>query len=458
MEASGNAVGLPAGFVGNSEVGHITIGAGRRIEQSLLRINNSIKDGTFFRNDAVLHLIQNVKKKKTRLHLIGILQKEGIHGYLPHFEALLKYAKKEGLSNDDVILHIFTDGRDAYPKNAINYLAELAEIISKQKVGIVATIAGRYFGMDRNNNLDRTKKSFQAIFEAQGENFDCGLEKLEEKYQQGITDEFIEPLVKNGYGGVKNDDSVFFVNFRKDRARQLTKMILENENKYRLKFASMTRYYKEQNSEIAFDDLIPRNTLGDILEKTGKSQLRISETEKFAHVTFFFDGGVAKKQKNRDDIIIPSPRVTTYDLKPEMSSKRLTEITLTEIRKEKYGFILLNFPNADMVGHTGNIESTEKAIEAIDKSCQLITEEALKENYIVILTADHGNAEEMIGKNITSHSKNLVPTTIISKEKLTIKKNKLFSKERFSLQNIAPTVLALMGIKKPEEMSESMVK
>lgn len=460
LEASGEKVGLPVGFAGNSAVGHATIGAGRRLTQFLLRINNSIQDKTFFKNKTILKLIQNVKKNKSTLHLISILQKEGVHGDINHLESILEFARNEGLKKDKVVIHLFTDGRDAHPENAVNYLAELAEIIYDKKVGIVATICGRYFGMDRNNNLERTEKAYQAIFNAQGNKFDCGLKELEKNYKKGITDEFIEPLIKNGYQGIKENDSLFFINFRKDRSEQLTKMILNEKGFLRtnfpqkILFASMVKYYPEQKNEVVFKNIIPEDTLGDILEKNDKKQLRISETEKFAHVTFFFDGGTKKNHQNRKDILIPSPQVATYDLQPEMSAEELTQRVCQEIEKDNFDFIVLNFPNADMVGHTGNKKAASKAVETVDKACQKITELALKKEYVVILTADHGNIEEMIGKNITSHSVNPVPTTIIS--------NNIYSlpssvKNNCSLQNIAPTILKIMKLERPTKMVESML-
>ncbi len=455
LETSGETVGLPKKFVGNSEVGHITIGAGRKIEQMLSRINNSIKDKSFFRNKVILKSIQNVKKYQSKLHLISILQKEGVHGYLSHLEAILKYAKKEGLKNDDVVIHLFTDGRDAHPENAVKYLAELAEIIYQNNIGIVATICGRYFGMDRDNRWERTEQAYQAIINSQGKKFDCGIEELEESYQKGITDEFIKPLVKNGYQGFQKNDSVFFVNFRKDRAKQLTTMILEKNKD--IVFISMTEYDSKNNIDVVFEDIVIKNTWGDVLEKVGKSQLRISETEKFAHVTYFFDGGSKKVHQNRKDILVPSPPVNTYDLQPEMSSADLTKILCQEIKNFNNDFILLNFPNVDMVGHTGNEKATKKAVEKVDECCQIITEMALKKDYLVALTADHGNAEEMLGKNITSHSKNPVQFTIISSQKIKLKKQYFWEKKKYSLQNIAPTILDLMNIKKPQEMSESLI-
>jgi len=456
LNAAGKYVGLPEGVMGNSEVGHITIGAGRPVLQSLARINDSIKSGEFLENKTILKAIQNIKKNDSQLHLIILMQDAGVHSHISHLFETLKFCKKEGLKNDQVILHLVTDGRDDDPKSGIAFLAEVAEKMEKYKVGNVGTISGRQFAMDRNKNWKRTEKYFQAFFDGKSsENFSCGMEKINSFYSKNITDEFLPPMVKEGYDGVHKNDSIFFLNFRKDRAIQLSEMIEEKILDFNLHFLVMTRYSKKFSADVVFDDLKVENTLGDILEKKSKKQLRISETEKYAHVTFFFDGGVKKKHIGKDEILVNSPDVKTYDLKPEMSSAELTEKATEQIKRGNYDFIVLNFPNADMVGHSGNFDATVLAVEAVDKSVGRLAKVALENNFTVMLAADHGNAEE-VSENMTSHTTNKVPFTIISKE-LENKKSYL-KKGEFGLGNIAPTVLEILEIEKGKEMNESLIK
>ena len=454
LNASGKYVGLPDGYMGNSEVGHMTMGAGRVILQSLERINQSIDSGEFLKKKEILGAIQHIKKNNSKLHLIILMQDAGVHSHINHLFETLKFCQKEGLKQEDVVLHLITDGRDDDPQSGVIFLAEVAEKMEKMRVGLVGTISGRYYTMDRNQKMDRTELAFEAIFRGKSlENFTCGMDKLYSFYQKEITDEFIPPVVKSGYEGVKKNDAIFFLNFRKDRARQLTHLLEEKINEFNLYLLTMTKYYNDFSGHVVFDDLRVDNTLGEILEKNKKTQLRISETEKYAHVTFFFDGGRKKDEEGKKTIVIPSPNVATYDLKPEMSSQELTDKVLEEIERERYDFVLLNYPNGDMVGHTGNLDATIKAVEAVDEEIGRLIERALDLNYSIILTADHGNAEE-ISKKFTSHTKNKVPFTLVDKE---FKGEKDFLKKgEFGLANIAPTVLKLMGIEKPKEMDEPL--
>lgn len=446
LDASGGAVGLPSGFVGNSEVGHITMGAGNISDQSLLRISESIESGKFLRNESILKAIQNIKEKNSQLHLMILMQDAGVHSHIEHLFETMRYCKKEGLKNDQVVLHLMTDGRDSDPESGIAFLAEVAEHMETLRVGNVGTISGRYFAMDRNKNEERTEKYFQAFFNAKSsEKFSCGMEKIHDFYKNGTTDEFIPPLVKEGYEGVFPEDSIVFLNFRKDRSIQVSQKISEQgfEN-----FYTMTNYAENINSETIFTDEKVENTLGDILEKNNKKQLRISETEKYAHVTFFFDGGVKKEHKGKKEIMVKSPDVTTYNLKPEMSSKELNKEIISNIEKDEFDFILVNYPNVDMVAHTGDLKATVKAVESVDHFVGLVVESALEKGYIVMLTADHGNAEE-ISETKRSHTKNKVPFTLISKE--FEGKEDVLKEGRFGLENIAPTVLELMDIEKNDK-------
>ena len=456
LDAAGSAVGLPEGFMGNSEVGHMTLGAGRIFKQSLLRINDSIKSGAFLRNKKILSLIQNVKKSNSKFHLMILMQDAGVHSHINHLFETLKVCKTEGLQHDQVVLHLITDGRDTKPKSGIDFLTEVVKKIKMFGVGTIGTISGRYFAMDRNNNQDRTKKYFDAFFYGESdEPFFCDIKVIVDFYKKDITDEFIPPLVKEKYNGVKRNDSIFFLNFRKDRAIQISEKINKVSKKISDNFLTMTNYSKKVQSQVFFNDLRIEDTLGDILEKNNKTQLRISETEKYAHVTFFFDGGVVKKHVGKKEVLINSPNVKTYDLEPEMNSLKLTEKVISEISLEnKKDFILVNFPNVDMVSHTGNIEATIKAIESVDTSVYEIVKKGLKNNYVIVVTADHGNAEEISNTN-RSHTNNKVQCIFISEE-FKNKKNILKSGE-FGLGNISSTILEIMGIKKNKNLNESLL-
>ncbi len=442
LESSGEAVGVPRGYQGNSEVGHLTIGAGRVIKQSLKRINEAIDNKSFFKNSEFLEAIDNCKKNGSRLHICGLLQKEGVHSHMDHLFALLDLCKKREFK--DVYIHVITDGRDASVTKGRDYLHELENKIASLGLGEVATISGRYYAMDRDERWERTEKSFNAIVRALSkEDFKNPLEKIEDCYKKGETDEFIVPRKKIDYEGVKEGDAFIFFNFRTDRPRQLTRRIMESEKIF---FVAMTDYYPFMNARIAFPEEKHDNILGEVLSRKGIKQLRISETEKYAHVTFFFNGQKEDPFKGEDRIMIPSPSVDTYDKKPEMSAKEVGERTRSEIRSGKYDFILVNLVNGDMVGHTGNKEAIIKAIEAVDKETGKIVKEGREEGYDIFVFADHGNAEEKKGERMTSHTTNPVPFILVSEKVKTLK-------EGMGLKDIAPTLLSLMGIDKPREMT-----
>ena len=416
-------VGLQKGFVGNSEVGHMTLGAGKIFDKSLKRINNSMESGEFLINLEILKAINNVKENNSKLHLVILMQDAGVHSYILHLFEIMRYAKKEGLKDDDVQLHLITDGRDENPESGLEFLNEVFENMETMQLGRVATISGRYYAMDRNKNWERTEKFYQAVVNAKSDEiFDCGKQIIFNSYQnEKITDEFLIPKVKEGYEGLKENDSLIFLNFRKDRPRQFTKALIDDDfnsfergEKKNIYFLSMTRYYKEQKSPVIFEDEIIKNTLGEILEENKKTQLRIAETEKFAHVTFFFDGGVKKDFSGKKEILIPSPNVETYDLKPEMSAGEVTEKLIEEINDNQPDFIFVNYANPDMVGHTGNFEAIQKAVEVVDEEVGKLVKAGQENGYSILLTADHGNVEDKREETKTTHTMSLVPLTIIA--------------------------------------------
>ncbi len=424
IEASGKYVGLPEGYFGNSEVGHMTLGAGHVLKQSLLRIDDAIKDGSFFENESFLQAIAQAREYHSKLHLVGILQKEGVHGSFDHLLALVKLAKQEGLSREQVYIHVIVDGRDAPKQNALRYLDELETKLIEIGVGEVVSLGGRYFAMDRNENWERTEQYYKEMLgRGTGETFVKPTELLKERYLDSeFSDEFLAPLCHESFAGVQEHDAIIFYNFRKDRARQLSHAFVDenfipfetyHKNIY---FVGMTEYF-EGLPHVAFPDLSVENPLGKVLAERGRTQLRISETEKYAHVTFFFDGGVDREFEGCSKILIPSPDVATFDLKPEMASREITEALISEIETNEQDFILCNFPNADMVGHTGNHEAIKKGVEAVDRALEKIIPRAIEHGYSIILTADHGNAEYKAGACETSHTANKVPCTCINFKK-----------------------------------------
>ncbi len=458
LKCSGEAVGLPKGYQGNSEVGHMTIGSGRIIYQSLERINHSIADGTFFKNKELLGAIENCKKNKTSLHLIGLLQTEGVHSHLNHLLALLDLCKKQNFKR--VWIHIITDGRDAPIHASLKHIKTLQSKLKKIGFGKIATISGRFYAMDRDKRWDRTREAYDCIVSGKVDSSELSFTNpeatIKESHAHGISDEFIVPRKFKDYSSVKENDSIIFYNFRTDRTRQLTRAIVEKNfegwkrKPLRVRFVGMTQFYSPMSARVAFKDASLKNLLGEIVSANGKRQLRISETEKYAHVTFFFNGQIEKAFPREERVLVPSPKVRTYDLKPEMSAYPVTERLLREIQSKKYQFIVVNLVNCDMVGHTGNEGAIRKAIIAVDDCTGEIVRTGLKQGYTSLVFADHGNAEDQTDKWRTSHTTNKVPLIVVSNDNEL--KHARLSRDA-GLVDIAPTVLELMGLKKPREMT-----
>lgn len=452
LKASGEAVGLPKGFQGNSEVGHLTIGSGRIILQSMERINKDIKSKDFFQNPELLKAIMNVKKNDSTLHLMGLFQTEGVHSHLDHLKALIILAKKNGVKK--LLIHCFTDGRDAPVHNGIKHLGDIMKFLKNQNLGRIATITGRYYAMDRDKRWDRTKKAYDNVALGKGEEFDDLYKGLKKRHSLGETDEFINPMKIKGYEGFNENDSVIFFNYRTDRPRQLTQAIVEpsfgafERIKKRVYFVAMTDYYKSDYLHAAYKELKPHNFLGQVVSEKGLKQLRISETEKYAHVTFFLNGQVETPFKGEDRILIPSPKVATYDLQPEMSAPLIAKELVKNIKEKDYDFIAVNLVNCDMVGHTGKTPAIIKGVKAVDKASSEIIQAAIEKDYAVLVIADHGNAEDQTTKWRTSHTTNPVPCILVMKGK---EKIKLKSKK--GLSDVAPTILKILGISKPHEMT-----
>ena len=460
IDASGAAVGLPDGQMGNSEVGHTNIGAGRIVYQKLTKITKSIEDGDFFSIPEFTEAIENVKKNNSKLHIMGLLSDGGVHSHQRHLYGLLELAKRKGLDNN-VFIHAFMDGRDTLPASGEGYIQELQEKMKEKGVGKIATLSGRYYAMDRDKRWDRVEKAYNAIVRGEGVLAKDPIQAIEESYQQEIFDEFVVPTVitdanDQPLAKIESGDSVIFFNFRPDRARQLTRAIVDDKfdgfktDKLDIDFVCMTEYDDTMpNVKIAFKPEELTNTFGEVVSKLGKKQLRIAETEKYAHVTFFFNGGREEPYPGEDRILVNSPKVATYDLQPEMSAYEVTEKVLEAINSEKYDTIILNFANTDMVGHTGNIDAAIKAVEAVDKCVGEIVEAVQKQNGVLLITADHGNAEQMIdyqtGEPLTSHTTNLVPLILVGMENAELKDGRLC--------DLTPTMLDIMEEQKPKEMT-----
>ncbi|OGI34580.1 MAG: phosphoglycerate mutase (2,3-diphosphoglycerate-independent), partial [Candidatus Moranbacteria bacterium RIFOXYA2_FULL_43_15] len=468
LQASGVSVGLPWGEPGNSEVGHTALGTGAVIYQNMPRITMSIQNGEFFKNDVFLKAIQNAKAKKTSLHLMGLVGKGGVHSNIDHLYALLELAKKQ--KTERVFIHAFTDGRDSPPTSGIESISELQQRLTVAGIGKIATIGGRYFGMDRNNNWDRVKKSYDTMTLGEGQKTDDPIKYLRSSYDQGVYDEYIEPAVimekDSPVGLIQDGDSVIFFNFREDRARQITKsFVIPDFDKFSRKkiedifFATMIQYEENLPVEVAFRPIKIENCLGKILSKQKLSQLRIAETEKFAHVTYFFNGGNEEPFPKEDRIIVPSIDVSSFDKAPEMRAEELTGKVVDFIEKEKYDFILMNYANADIVGHTGNETAAIRAVEVIDECLGKLIPAVISKKGCLFITADHGNVEEMkntsTGEVDTEHSINPVPLWFITAQNHRKTKNTAEEKVRVAglLSDIAPTILEILNIKKPEEMT-----
>ena len=465
LRADGEFVGLPAGQMGNSEVGHLNLGAGRVVYQDLSRINNAIKDGSFFNNDKFLMAINHAKKNNSALHIYGLVSTGGVHSSLEHVLALIKLASEQKL--DKVYLHAFLDGRDTPPQSACEYLQIVEDELKKYNLPQIATVIGRYYIMDRDNRWERVEKGYNALLLGEGEQSSSACEAVKASYARGENDEFVLPTVIGGdETRIKDNDAIIFFNYRPDRAREISKAInFENFDGFNRKkvlknicYVTMTPYDETFEFPVAFGKEKLVNILGDVLEANGVKQFRTAETEKYAHVTFFFNGGVEKQYDGEDRILVASPKVATYDLQPEMSAPEVCEKVLEAIKDEQYGFILVNFANPDMVGHTGVIEAATKACKVVDECVGKIADACKNYNVTMLLTADHGNSESMVdeatGKPQTAHTTNEVPFVLINAPKGTELKN-----IDGALCNIAPTVLQLMNIEQPKEMNcESLIK
>ncbi len=465
----GEAVGLPDGQMGNSEVGHLNLGAGRIVYQELQRINVAIKSGNFAKNKELLESIEYAKANNKPLHLIGLVSDGGVHSHINHLKAIIDVCKANNLEN--VFVHAFTDGRDCDPKSGLGFLQDLQKHLDKN-VGQIATITGRYYAMDRDKRWERIKLAYDAIVNGVGEESDDILKSVEQSYANGVTDEFIKPIInskvksqnqKNGNqiinhqsSIINENDAVICFNFRTDRCREITQALTQqdfhefNMHKLNLHYTSVTEYDSTYNNvHVMFDNDNLNNTLGEVLANNNKTQIRIAETEKYPHVTFFFSGGRETVFEGEKRMIIPSPKVATYDLQPEMSAVEITDQLILEIQKGTTDFICLNFANADMVGHTGVFEAVVKAVETVDNCVERIVNAALQQDYTILLTADHGNADFMInedGSPNTQHSLNLVPLFLISN-------NYTGKLKDGKLADIAPTILSIMQIEIPKEMT-----
>ncbi len=452
--ASEKWVGLPMGQMGNSEVGHLNIGAGRVVFQDLTRIGNEIDNGNFYHNQMFLKAVENAKKNNSSLHLMGLVSKGGVHSHFKHLLALIDLAKKEGLKK--VYIHVITDGRDVSPDASLEDVKELEDYLKKVGVGKIADISGRYYAMDRDKRWERIKKYFDLVTEKYDNSNPNALDAIKSSYDNGVTDEFIKPVEIDCEGKIKDGDSLIFFNFRPDRARQIVRALVdENFDGFPRKeknifLVTMTQYDDTiPHTNIAYPENRPTNTLGEILEKNHLRQLRIAETEKYAHVTFFFNGGREVMFKGEDRILVQSPKVATYDLKPEMSAPEITENLIEKLRENIYDCIILNFANPDMVGHTGVIPAAIKAVETVDNCIGKILKEIKKLGGALLITADHGNCDMMLTKDnkpITSHTTNKVPFILYGVENVKLR-------SEGALCDIAPTILELLNIKQPKEMT-----
>ncbi|SOC40175.1 2,3-bisphosphoglycerate-independent phosphoglycerate mutase [Ureibacillus acetophenoni] len=459
LTASGEAVGLPDGQMGNSEVGHLNIGAGRIVYQSLTRIHKSIREGDFFENEKLLQAIEHVKSNNSKLHLMGLLSDGGVHSHYEHLFAMLKLAKQKGI--DEVYVHGFLDGRDVGPTTALGYIEETEKQMNEIGVGKFATIHGRYYAMDRDKRWERVQLSYNALVDGIGQTAPSAKIGVENSYGREVHDEFVIPFVITQEGKpvatIDTNDAVVFFNFRPDRAIQLSTAFtndqfigfkLSEKHPKNLSFVSFTHYSAEVNAQVVFENIDLVNTVGEVIARSGKTQLRIAETEKYPHVTFFMSGGSEQTFPGEERILIPSPKVPTYDLKPEMSAYEVTEALLQAIEEDKFDAIILNFANPDMVGHSGMLEPTIKAIETVDECLGKIVDAIIEKGGAAIITADHGNSDEVVtikGEPMTAHTTNPVPV-IVTKSDVVVRDGGI-------LADLAPTMLKLLGLKQPEEMT-----
>ncbi len=454
LRADGLNVGLPEGQMGNSEVGHLNLGGGRIVYQSLTRIHKAIKDGEFFKNEAYLKAIRHAKQHGSKLHLMGLLSDGGVHSHITHFKAMLELAKQEGL--ESVYIHAFLDGRDVPPRSALTYFDDLEAFMTNEAIGSIASVHGRYYAMDRDKNWVRTQESYDLLTRGKGPKALSATEGVKASYEAEINDEFVHPFLIDDSGLVEDDDAVIFMNFRPDRAIQMS-LALTNPGVTDIKepvpfnnlhYVSTMHYSFDVKGSIAFGLQSLENMYGDVISNAGLKQLRIAETEKYAHVTFFFDGGTDKEIEGSERILVNSPKVATYDMQPEMSAYDVTEKVLEALDRKHFDTVILNFANPDMVGHTGDIPATIKAVETVDACVGKVTQKVLDLGGVTIVTADHGNAEQMIdakGGIHTAHTTNPVPI-IITDPSIKIREGGI-------LGDIAPTMLEFLGVKQPPEMT-----
>lgn len=457
LTACGEAVGLPEGQMGNSEVGHLNIGAGRIVYQSLTRINKSIRDGDLFENERLISAVDHAKRNGSALHVMGLLSDGGVHSHFEHLFALLSFAKEKGL--EKVYVHAYLDGRDVGPQTALGFIEQTENIMKEVGVGQIATVAGRYYAMDRDKRWERVEKTYRMLVDGVGDYAETPTAGVEASYEKGIHDEFVEPIVitenEEPVATIEDGDAVIFFNFRPDRAIQLSRAFTDDQFEEfvtsefdDLKFVTFTHYSDEVKADVVFhnEDLV--DTLGEIISENGLTQLRIAETEKYPHVTFFMSGGREEKFEGEERILINSPKVATYDLQPEMSAYELTDALLEVIEGETKDAIILNFANPDMVGHSGMLEPTIKAVETVDECLGKIIDAILAKGGTAIITADHGNADEVIdetGEPMTAHTTNPVPVIITEKD-LSLRTDGI-------LADLAPTMLKLLTVQQPENMT-----
>lgn len=462
LEASGLAVGLPEGQMGNSEVGHMNIGAGRVVYQDLVKINQAVQNGELNQHPILTKAFEKVKSNNKKAHFIGLVSDGGVHAHINHLKGLCDAAKFHGV--EQVFVHAFTDGRDTDPKSGAGYLADLEQHMEKS-TGQIASVVGRYYAMDRDNRWERVKLAYDALVHGEGEKSKNIQAAIKKSYENNVTDEFIRPIIHVGpdnkpLATIENGDMVVCFNFRTDRGREITQVLTQrdfedfNMKKLDLDYITFTNYDDTfKGVKVLFEKDNLKNTLGEVLEKAHKKQIRIAETEKYPHVTFFFSGGREKEFEGESRILCPSPKVATYDLKPEMSAYEIASKINPELKKKSANFICLNFANADMVGHTGDFEAAVKACEAVDECAKSVIDTALENDYTVIVIADHGNSDVMInedGTPNTAHTTNLVPFIMVDKhDRFTLKKGKL--------GDLAPTILKLMGVEIPKEMTGNIL-
>jgi 2,3-bisphosphoglycerate-independent phosphoglycerate mutase len=461
LECSGNAVGLPRGQMGNSEVGHLNMGAGRIVFQEITRITQAIEDRSFFANPEFLKAVDYAHRHNGSVHLMGLVSDGGVHSEMTHLYALLELCKEQGIHS--IFIHAFLDGRDVAPQSALEYINQLENYMRGLEVGRIASLGGRYYGMDRDNRWDRIEKAYQSIVLGEGPQAATPQAAIQRSYEARISDEFMEPVVivddqGQPVGRISDGDSVIFFNFRADRARQISHCLVDKEmNKFdrkivpAIQYVCMTQYDAGLEAPVAFSPQNLDNTLGEVLAAAGLTQLRIAETEKYAHVTFFFNGGVENANPGEDRILIPSPKVATYNLQPEMSASEVTQRVLEEIDRDFYDVVIMNYANPDMVGHTGVLEAAVKAVQTIDECLIKVVNKVRAKNGKLIITADHGNCEMMMdsvnGCPLTAHTHNKVPFILVDDQQ----RGK--NLREGSLRDVAPTMLGLLGLPIPEEMT-----